>query len=351
MRVKFGVSEKEKNPDVDKGVKVGYAPAKRAGYRWRWYLLLLLFLVPLVVIAWIIAKPFIFILADGIVTTDPVELRAPAAGKVLNVNVENGQRISGGRSLLILEAPALAIEIEKLQQVLSSLPENNADEDEQIIQQLGKQVDVAREGVAEQQEFLEVYQNFKKSGIIPTHEMAVILRSVTDSKVSYEMAKANVLQVEQQLNEKALAGMLTQRRQELERQLATLQARYNELNIRALDGRRVIDVLVKAGEYVQANQPVALVSDRNTPVIFAYLSPRYFEYAVVGNKATVTLPNGDKVRATVSEPAQLTQNLPATLVGPFDNTTGVLKVTLEPVEPLDTAIEGLPVELSFDYWN
>jgi multidrug resistance efflux pump len=351
MKFKFGVSDKEKNPNVEKGVKVGYAPAKRTGYRWRWYLLLLLFLIPMVAIAWIIAKPFIFIIADGVVTTDPVELRSPAAGKVVAINVERGQQISNGNALIELDAPALLVEMRQLKEVLALLPDNTIEEDRQIIEQLKRQAEVAQEGVAEQQEFLEIYRNFKKSGVIPTHEMAVILRAVTDSKVSYEAAKANVLQVEQQLSEKALAGILTQRRQKLERQLATLTARYEELTIRALEERRVIDVLVKTGEYVQMNQPVALVSGGGEPVIFAYLAPRYFEYAAIGNKATVTLPNGDKIRAVISEPARLTQNLPATLVGPFDNTTGVLKVTLEPIQPLEVAIEGLPVELSFDYWN
>ncbi|RUO71709.1 HlyD family secretion protein [Idiomarina ramblicola] len=351
MKVKFSVSDKEKNPDVDKGVKVGYGSSKRSGYRWRWYLLLLLFLIPLVAIGWVIAKPFIFIIAEGVITTDPVELRSPVAGQVKAVNVERGQEIASGTSLIELDASELAVEIDKLKEVLASLPENSREQDKEIVQQLERQVEVAKEGVAEQQEFLETYQKYKSSGVIPTHEMAVILRAVTDSKVSYEAAKANSFQVEQQLNENALAGMLTQRRQELERQLAKLQAQYDELRIDVLKDRRVIDVLVKAGEYVQESQPLALVSGSETPVIFAYLEPRYFEYAAVGNKATATLPNGEKIRAVVSEPAQLTQNLPPMLVGPFDNKTGVLKVTLEPSEPLKTSIEGLPVELSFDYWN
>ena len=71
--------------------------------------------------------------------------------------------------------------------------------------------------------------------------MAVILRSVTESKITYESAKANRLQVQQELKESSVAGTVTQRRQELERQLASLKARQEKLNIYSLKEGKVID--------------------------------------------------------------------------------------------------------------
>ncbi|MBF38668.1 HlyD family secretion protein [Idiomarina sp. UBA4520] len=350
MKINFGVSDKKNNPDVDKGVKLGYAPAKRVGYRWRWYLLLALFVIPLLVIAWLIAKPHIFILSEGVITTDPIQLKAPYAAHVKAVNVGRGETVAKNTSLVQLASEELTVEIRKIEEVLATLSSGGESYNERILQQLEKQINVAEQGVSDQEEFLAIYQDFKRSGVIPTHEMAVILRSVTESKITYESAKANRLQVQQELKESSVAGTVTQRRQELERQLASLKARQEKLNIHSLKEGKVIDVLVKPGEYVQDNQTVALVSGNKEPVIFAYLEAKYFEYTKVGNKATVELPNGDEIRAKVTEPPQLTQKLPPVLVGPFDNKTAVLKVTLEPDSALSTAIEGLPVEIYFDYW-
>ncbi|MEW6999460.1 hypothetical protein AADZ86_17365 [Colwelliaceae bacterium BS250] len=75
------------------------------------------------------------------------------------------------------------------------------------------------------------------------------------------------------------------------------------------------------------------------------------DYIKVGQTAIIELPNGDKYRGTINEPAQFTQKLPAILSGPFEANKAAIKVTLD-ITPAPTVMpEGLPVTVRFHYLN
>lgn len=349
MKVNLGSSSKQRDPSVDRGIKVNYGMAKRVKYRWRWYLLLILFTAPIAFIAWSFIKPVVLVTGGGIITADPIEVRSPVAAKVHRIDVNRGDLSKGNTILVQLVNEELHTQIRELEQQLSLLPQTDKSYQQDILFQIDQQVDVAHTGLVEQLEFRDSYEGFRKTGVVSIHEMAAVLQTVTNSRLIYETAKTNRLQVEQEQTQQLAAGILIQRRQQLELQLAQLNAQRDLLAISLPQDSRVIDLLVKQGQFVQANEPLILMSHLDVLVIFGYLEPRHFEYAMVGQKATVRLPNGRRIRAEVSEPPQVAQSLPNSLVGPFDGNKPYLKVTLSAEEVLPISIEGLPVELIFDF--
>lgn len=350
MKINFQSSSKKVRPDIDQGLKVNYGPARRGGYRVRWFLLLALLTVPLVIVGWLIAKPFLLVTADGVITTDPLEIRSPMAGQVLRVDGVRGMRVKAGTPIIQLKDGELTAEIVELEWQLAGLSrDEELAEQLAILEQLERQVAVAREGLSEQEEFRRDYENFRRSGIVPAHDMAIVLQTVTNSRLNLEAARTAVLKTTHEQAQERAAGIVVQRRQALELQLSRLRARQQQSSISLMQDSRIIDLLVKPGEFVQADQPLLLTSSLPEPVIFAYLQPKFFEYAGVGRRASVRLPNGSRIKATVSEPPELTQTLPASLRGPFDGQQPVLKVTLTPEIPLPVNIEGLPVRLTFHY--
>ncbi|WP_434938522.1 hypothetical protein ACRWQN_14530 [Shewanella sp. HL-SH8] len=92
-----------------------------------------------------------------------------------------------------------------------------------------------------------------------------------------------------------------------------------------------------------------LISGRKKPVITAYLAPKYFSHAQIGQQATIKLPDGSKLRAKISEPTELVSRLPQQLSGPFEGDKAVLKIILTLDDSLPVSIEGLPVEVIFYY--
>jgi len=92
------------------------------------------------------------------------------------------------------------------------------------------------------------------------------------------------------------------------------------------------------------------LSGRAQPVVVCYLAPEYLDYVAQGQLASVKLPNGTLIRAEIKEPTQLVGKVPKQLSGPFDGDKPALKVTLALHQHLPLAIEGVPVEVSFDHF-
>lgn len=349
MKVNYQPSDKAQRPTDDKGIGVKYAAAKRGGFKGRWYLLLTLVIAPVVVVGWILLRPHLFILASGIVTTEPLEVRAPSAGDVAAIMVKRGDVIAKGADILTLVDMQLDAQIQELEKQLSQLEFDHLSINAEILAQLQQRIDVAAEGVTRQDGLLDSFERYQRQGVVPTADMAAVLQAHTAAKMALEQAQVDLMQARQQQKTELLAGAIAQSKYNIELQLARLKAQKSQLHIKALSPTRIVDVLVQVGEHIVEDRPLVLLSGREHAVIFAYLDPKYLEYTSIGQKATIKLPNGTRVRAEVSEPTELVERLPKQLSGPFDGEKPALKIILKPESALPTSIEGVPVEVSFDY--
>ncbi|MEI8601263.1 hypothetical protein P4S55_09780 [Shewanella sp. PP-Sp27a-2] len=217
------------------------------------------------------------------------------------------------------------------------------------MKQLQTRIDVANEGVTRQDILLKSYENFQRKGVVPTSDMATVLQAHTASKMALEQAKVDLMQAKQKQLVELSAGVVTQSRRSIELQLVRLKAQQSQLQIKALTATRVVDILVQSGEHIVEDRPLALLAGRDNPVVLAFLEPKYLNYTTIGQQATITLANGDRFRASISEPTELVGRLPKQLSGPFDGEKPVLQITLKPEMALPVSIEGVPVEVSFDY--
>ena len=84
-------------------------------------------------------------------------------------------------------------------------------------------------------------------------------------------------------------------------------------------------------------------------MVDVYLKPKRMEYKRIGQMTTVTLPNGDKLRAQIKEPVQIVEKLLGALAGPFEESKTAIKAVLHFENPPQRWIEGLPVKVLFDY--
>lgn len=348
MKITYRSSAKQQDPLSDNGIKVDYGAAKRKGYRARWYFLLLLVFTPVLVVLWLMLRPKIFILAPGQISTEPLLIRSPVAARLINANVVKGEQVEAGAVLLTLADPELEAQIHEIRQQLVILEQPLGISDQSILQQQQSSIAIGQQAVDLQQEYLAAYKNYQKSGLVLTHEMAVVQQTLMNARLALAKANTETIQTEQQLAIQSRAGIRAQAIRQLKQSLAQLEARQAQLSITTLTAGRVIDLQVKKGEFVAEDQPLVMLSNRSRPVVLAYLEPKYLDYATVGATATVVMPNGAKVRAEITEPAQLLERLPAKLAGPFDGEKAVLRLVLTPEKALSD-IEGVPVEVRFDW--
>lgn len=353
VKVKYNASPKSVQPAVDQGLNVKYAAAKRGGFKGRWYLLLLLVIAPLVIALWILLRPKVLILASGIITTEPLEVRAYTKGVLASLEVKKGQQLAPHSVMLTMTDPQLAAKIETLEHQLNTLNQDAPLLNESILNQLRNRVLVAREGVERQNNVLKVYQDYELSnkGLISIDKMAMAQQAHTSSQIALETAKADLLLEQQRQQIAKTAGVVSQSRNRIELALASLKAMQSQLIVSSPFSSQVADILVQSGEHIAEGQPLILLSGRDSPVVFSYLEPKHLEYAQMGQQASITLPNGQQYRAKVSEPTELVERLPQQLANPFDGAKPVLRVTLRPEANFPVNIEGIPVEVSFDYWR
>lgn len=349
MKVSYRASDKSQKPTRDRGIDVHYAAAKRGGYRGRWYLLLLLVIAPVVLVGWVLLRPHVIILGSGIVTTEPLEVRAPGVGTIETIMVKRGEKLAAGASILVMSDVRLNAQIAELERQLEELNPLEDELNTAILSQLQRRIDVAKEGVSRQQQLVDIYENFQQHGVVPAVDLATAFQAHTAAQMALAQAHVDLFAATHQQFIERSAGVMTQTRRNLQLQLAGLKAQQALLQLKTLTQTRVIDVLVQAGEYAAEGRPLLLLAGRELPVVVAYLDPKYLAYTQMGHKATITLANGDRFRASIVEPTEMVDRLPKQLSGPFDGEKPVLKITLKPEVNLPLAIEGVPVEVSFDY--
>ncbi|MBO2694803.1 HlyD family secretion protein [Shewanella algae] len=348
MKVTYQAAAKAQQPTRDQGLKVDYAPAKRGGMKWRWYLLLLLVIAPVVLLLWVLLRPSLFVLAPGILTSEPLEMRAMQKGRLLELSVQPGSRVDAGQALGRIADAGLDASIDELQRQLAELTPPSLEQDLAILGQLEQRVLVAEQGVKRQDELLSQFESFRKQGVVPTADMAAVMQAHTSARMALEQARAELLQQRQLQQQEREAGVIAQSRNSLLLKLAELQAKRQQLTIQAPFAGRVADVLVQQGETIAEQQPMLWLSGRAQPVVVCYLAPMYLNYVAQGQQASVKLPNGTRIRAEIKEPTELVGKVPKQLSGPFDGDKPALKVTLALHQSLPLAIEGVPVEVSFD---
>lgn len=291
------------------------------------------------------------VLAPAVVTTEPLLIRARGAGMVSTVNVKVGAAVNSGQVLLSIRDDELETRIAGLQQQLDRLIERVDPHWQQIIYRLENNIKIATQGLEQQKELTDSYQEYKRRGVVPNSDMAVILQTFIAARMRLQDAQAALAREHERQAILRQSGPLEQSRRDLQRELAILMARQTTHRADAPFPGKVADILVQPGENVEEHQPLLWLSGREKPVIVAYLEPKHMDYAQQGGLATVRLPNGEKLSARVSEPVELVSHLPGQLKGPFDGEKPALKVVLSLTEDSPTElVEKLPVEVRFHYF-
>ena len=239
---------------------------------------------------------------EGILTAEQVKMSFDSvSGRLVHEAVQEAQEVQKGDILMELDSTDVDLSIEKLQAQIAQMDAQihgmhgsirlsyaKADTDEQ---QSYRQIDQQRAAVASAQSTYANKQldyNHKAS----LAEIGAIAQSeLDDAQTSQQVAAANMVQ-RQQLLSRLLGGVsdtgdtdslalptIAQERQEagnkshdahslieqkkaLEVQLKELQVKKERLVLRAPEDGRVLKILAKEGEMVQANTPVVLLESK-----------------------------------------------------------------------------------------
>lgn len=353
MNVQFH-TVKSKEPERESGVRIPYGPAKRKQAQLRWYLIVLIVSSPLLWLLGNIALSFFLIEAQGFVALESVPLNCAATGIVENLSVGVGDNVCAGDPVTTLYSPDLATQKKLLQAELALFEKHGMGEFTQKKDLLKKQIAVAEETAAYYKDKLLTVRFLLSQGAATAAELEVAKEAF--SKASMDLIKArfelaDFFDRHSHIGIQAVNFGPEVKKRNILAQIDALNEQHSRLAQKSPYDGRILDIFTMKGEFVTPGTPLCLLGRTDKPGVTAYLNPRYASYAQKGKKATVTLPDGEKIDAVVCKNSSVTKRLPADLSSPLGSRDMMLLVDLDFIHPVPPVqwVEGLPVTVRFHF--
>ena len=351
MKIQF--SNKQKDPTVQHGVKIPYAPAKRMAAQWRWYLILLIVTSPLLYFLFRMGLSFIIVTAQGYVSLDKIEVNCTISGMVDSIEVEPGQEVVTGVVIATLSNPELMAQKRQAEAELASQNVDQQPRSNAKAQLLKNQVDLALRVLASQRDYYRTMTFLFEQGAVTLAELSTARerRDKAESEYHNALYERQYYEDEFQRQTSVVRPEEYKEKIRLTAQLKTIEERLSRMPQTTPYAGRVLEVLAVQGEALAPGSPIATIGRSEKPYVVAYLNPKYAKYARQGRTAQVKLPDGRKIKARVRENPQLTQRLPAHLISPIGSRSNMLLVKLELLLPLPPIhwVDGLPVDVRFSF--
>ncbi|MFO6425285.1 HlyD family secretion protein [Motilimonas sp. KMU-193] len=348
MDIKFSVP-KQRQPDVDNGVKVIYASDKRKVFKLRWYAILLVVISPVVFMLYQLANDTIIVKAKGLLNTDAAILYTSDRAKIEQILVQPGQQVVAGQALMQLSSESLTGQQALLATELASLHNRQQNRNSVLLRSLEKALAAAQEGLADQRATLAKYNALRREGVLSEAEMAEIRNQYTQAKILVHDRQYALDNAKREFYNESITGPVASLMRDLSQQSNLLQLQQNALNLVASRSGTVHHVFVKEGDIVTNTTPLVLLSQIENQQVISYLPPKFLDYSHIGQHVTIILPNGQTVAGQVSAPTVMAAMIPDSLSTAFQRDNAALEVTIKPERLIDAQIENLPVTVRFHF--
>ncbi len=336
MQVNF--RPRPRAPDEIGGVKVSYLKSARgAGRKIGWYLILLAVLSPVLYLGAGVLRSWLTLDANGLVSLGQREIRAPDSGIVTRLSVRQGEKVAAGEVLTRIDNYGL-----------DAMAARNAIDrrlSRAARRRLAAQQRAQRLELRARQRALRYLRSRRATLAELVHKGAATAAELDAATLAVSDATAAAARAEEALAADTLSADATA----INRRL--IERRLRLLTRRSPVAGRVLQVLIRPGQYVSAGEPLLVVARLDHPRVMAYVSPRYASRLAVGTVATVRFPDGTRIRAVVGARPQMSTRMPSSMVNQFGLRPVTVPLDLLPSEPWprDELIQNLPVSVRFHY--
>ncbi len=350
MKIRFNQPEK-KSPDDDRGMHVQYGQAKRPGKPWRWYMILIIVSLPLLYLLGLIIREMIVIEASGRVNVPLVTVRSSGEGYIKQVLVEPLQIVTKGSKLALLDNIVLDNNYGRVRNELSLLDKER--------DQLLLQVDEAASKSIQLIDFAREQRNFHLNRLRQYESLfkqkAATQAEVATARSQYLSALENYASIEstQYLKQPMLPEVrqITARINQLTLELDKTQDQQQQLMLVAPAGGLVTELFAQPGEYLDRGQPLLEIIFPEKAHINAFIPPKYQDYAVINQTATIKFPNGETATARITAVPGVTRKSSAEDLGPLEAPSSTILAKMELTDTVKTQlIHGMPVSIQFPFF-
>lgn len=317
------------------GLTVRYAPSKRQIAHWRWRILVVLVISPLLIFLARLLYAAIWTDMPGFIIMEQAVLKAPLSGRLVKAPPV-GTYVREGDTIVELENDVLANE----RNVLLGQRERAAQYVEPDVPPPA-QLPVLHSLVQQRRQHYQTLRGLMSEGAATQAEVAGAF-----AELSATLAQLKAVEQEHAIQN--VRGPV--RMPPPSARLSEVEARLQSLKLRAPESGVVAQVFGTHGEWINENTEVIDIRLDRPARIEAYVQPSWAKYAMVGHMATIKFLDGFTLRARVKEVKMSAQRLPADRANPLTVRHHSIIAMLEPELPLPQAyrIHVLPVNVQFD---
>ncbi|GAB3542521.1 hypothetical protein GCM10027343_14620 [Noviherbaspirillum agri] len=337
------------------GLAVRYAASKREIANWRWRILVLFVLAPLLIFLSRLIYGAVWADMPGFVAMDETVLKAPVAGRVVST-IPVGRRVREGDVIAELRNEVLEQEYNFLleSQRAKAAPAPNDAESRGVggrgITNLNAAVTEARELFSLRKQQYERMSELAGQGAATQTEVAQAYADMAAAQRNLRTAQNDLKAVRSRSaratgSSPEVVPLVTQ-----EPRLAEKAAMLEAMKVRATEDGIVAQVFGKHGEWIAAGAEVASLRLQRPAKIEVFVEPSWAKYATVNSWATVNFLDGYSHRARVTEVKMQAQRLPPDRANPLTVRHHSVVVLLDPLEglPEQYRVNVLPVNVQFD---
>jgi HlyD family secretion protein len=327
------------------GLAVQYAPSKRDLPSWRWRVLVILVLAPLLIFFARVFYRAIFVTMPGFVTIDHTVIKTPLSGRLVH-SAHVGDNVRAGEVIAQLRNEVLDSQLAALTTALAAAR-----------QRAGSMRDTSAHAArvaalrASALPLLRLRQQQYDNVRYLVDMRAATQRELDEAQVQLlqtrrDLAASTAVEARPLAVDAPEAEILVERITEAKAKVAALRL------VAPQDGV-VSQVFVKPGEWLVESTEIADVRAHGSPKIEVYVEPSWANEAKVGHLATINFLDGYSHRAKVAEVKMTAQRLPPDRANPLVVRHHSIIAMLDPVTPLPTRyrINILPVNVEFDLFD
>lgn len=344
MKIRFDPPER-RTPDNDRGVRIEYGATRRGGTPWRWYLILIVASVPLLYLMGAILREFFIVEADGRITMPQTVIRSSGDGYIQQIFVKPLETVAEGAELALLTNESLENRYNRVRGEIDFLeaekdkmlqPADSAPGSAQLLAFAEQQRDFY-------QRRLHQYETLFKQGAATPAEVAT-------ARSQYTATLERLAALGQSLGVASEVRQMRARISQLKLELNEIEDRRQQLLLTAPTAGMIAELLVQPGEYLERGRTLLEIVDFSKAHVTAYIPPKYLDYAVVGQTATVAFPNGESAEARIVSVPGIIQRSPPGDLAPLETPLPAILAQMEFVSEVKSRlVHGIPVRLRFHY--
>lgn len=341
MKIHFDNPKKDA-PTYEGGMKVPYAPAKRALSAWRWYLVIIITASPLIFFMGKIAVSYVFNSAPAMVNVKSFDLNSPESATVSKILAKIGDEVKTGVKIAELSDSGLNEQISLIESDLDTLKRGEAVKRNGSMPEASLRL--AQKVLDQRSENLKQVRYLFSKG-------AATIAELNLARAQYNQAELEVARAQNDLVASGGSdyGEAMSRAERLKKELEVKTERAGKLFVSSPFTGVLSDLYITENQSIAKGSPVARVSIPGEYSIKAYVDTSKLESITKGKKVTLRFPGAVFIRGFVSSEPKKTSKLPPEISESFYETRQTIEVMISTEHPIprEFQIDGLPLKVYF----